>query len=85
VQTGQKGTFVFTIDDQNKAVMRPVTAGRTIANRTVIEQGVKVGERIVTDGMGKLAPGSKVAIKESPPVKEGEKPRSVDARGGTAP
>jgi len=85
VQTGQKGTFVFTIDDQNKAVMRPVTAGRTIANRTVIEQGVKAGERIVTDGMGKLAPGSKVAIKEAAPVKEGDKPRSVDARGGTAP
>jgi len=39
----------------------------------------------VTDGMGKLAPGSKVAIKEAAAVKEGDKPRSVDARGGTAP
>ncbi len=85
VQTGQNGTFVFTVDDQNKAVMRPVTAGRTIANRTVIEQGVKAGERIVTDGMGKLAPGSKVAIKETPAVNTGDKPRQVDAKGGTAP
>jgi len=85
VQTGQNGTFVFTIDEQNKAVMRPVIAGRTIANRTVIEQGVKAGERIVTDGMGKLAPGSKVAIKESPVMKEGDKPRPVDAKGGTTP
>lgn len=85
VQTGQNGTFVFTIDDANKAVMRPVTAGRTIANRTVIEQGVKAGERIVTDGMGKLAPGSKVAIKTTPAVKDGDKPRQVEAKGGTAP
>lgn len=85
VQTGQNGTFVFTVDEQSKAVMRPVTAGRTIANRTVIEQGVKAGERVVTDGMGKLAPGSKVAIKETPAVKDGDKPRAVEAKGGTAP
>jgi multidrug efflux system membrane fusion protein len=85
VQTGQNGTFVFTIDGQDKAVMRPVTAGRTIANRTVIEQGVTAGERIVTDGMGKLAPGSKVAIKETPAVKNGDAPRQVDAKGGTTP
>jgi multidrug efflux system membrane fusion protein len=65
--------------------MRPVTAGRTIANRTVIEQGVTAGERIVTDGMGKLAPGSKVAIKETPAVKNGDAPRQVDAKGGTTP
>ena len=85
VQTGQNGTFVFTVDEQNKAMMRPVTAGRTIANRTVIEQGVKAGERVVTDGMGKLAPGSKVAIKDTPTAPTGEKARPVDAKGGTAP
>ncbi len=85
VQTGQNGMFVFTIDEQNKAVMRPVTAGRTIANRTVIEEGVQAGERIVTDGMGKLAPGSKVAIKETPAVKAGDTPRQVEAKGGTTP
>ena len=85
VQTGQTGTFVFTIDDQNNAVMRPVTAGRTIGNRTVIAQGLKAGERVVTDGMGKLAPGSKVAIKDAPPVKDGDTARVVGAKGGTVP
>jgi multidrug efflux system membrane fusion protein len=92
VQTSQTGTFVFTIDDKGKAVMRPVTAGRAVGDLTVIEQGLKVGERVVTDGQGKLAPGSKVAIKDSPapqrgdsPIKDGAAARAVDAKGATAP
>lgn len=85
VQTGQSGTFVFTIDAASKAVMRPVTAGRTIGQRTVIEQGLAVGERVVTDGMGKLAPGSKVAIKESPAVKDASTGQAVNAKAGVTP
>ena len=92
VQTSQTGTFVFTIDEKNKAVMRTVTAGRVVGDLTVIEQGLKVGERVVTDGQGKLAPGSTVAIKE--PVaprrgdaqpRDGAAARAVDAKGGVAP
>lgn len=85
VQTGQNGTFVFTIDDRSTAVMRPVVAGRTIGSRTVIEQGLTAGERVVTDGMGKLAPGSKVAIKATPALREGSSARAVDAKGGVTP
>ena len=85
VQAGQTGTFVFTIDDRSTAVMRPVIAGRTVGNRTVIEQGLTAGERVVTDGMGKLAPGSKVAIKATPTMPEGASARAVDARGGVTP
>lgn len=92
VQTGQNGTFVFTVDDKMKAVLRPVTAGRVVGERTVIEQGLSVGERVVTDGQGKLAPGSKVAIKDTPasprgdtPIKDGAAARPIEARGGVAP
>ncbi|MBC7843604.1 MAG: efflux RND transporter periplasmic adaptor subunit [Gemmatimonadaceae bacterium] len=92
VQTSQTGTFVFTIDEKGKAVMRTVTAGRVVGDLTVIEQGLKVGERVVTDGQGKLAPGSTVAIKEAvtprrgdAPVRDGAAGRAVDAKGGVAP
>lgn len=92
VQTSQSGTFVFTLDDKGKAVVRPVTVGRQVGERTVIEKGITVGERVVTDGQGKLAPGSKVAIKDAPapvrgdaPIKDGATARPVDAKGGTTP
>ena len=92
VQTSQTGTFVFTIDDKGKAVMRPVTAGRNVGELTVIEQGLKAGERVVTDGQGKLAPGSVVAIKEPAARRRGDAltrdsaaARAVDAKGGVTP
>jgi hypothetical protein len=63
-----------------------------VGDLIVIEQGLKVGERVVTDGQGKLAPGSKVAIKEpsaprrsDAPIKDGAAARAVDAKGGVAP
>jgi multidrug efflux pump subunit AcrA (membrane-fusion protein) len=43
--------------------MKPVTAGGQIGDLTVIAQGLDVGERVVTDGQGKLAPGATVDIK----------------------
>ncbi|MCC7054438.1 MAG: efflux RND transporter periplasmic adaptor subunit [Gemmatimonadaceae bacterium] len=92
VQTSQSGTFVFTLDGQGKAVVRPVTAGRQVGERTVIEKGIAVGERVVTDGQGKLAPGSKVAVKDAPapvrgdaPVRDGATARPVETRGGSTP
>lgn len=92
VQTSQTGTFVFTIDEKGKAVMRTVTAGRVVGDLTVIEQGLKVGERVVTDGQGKLAPGSTVSIKDAVAPRRGEAQprdgaaaRAVDAKGGVAP
>ncbi len=63
IQTGQDGTFVFVVDDKGTAQMRPVTAGRTIGDKTVLETGLEAGVRVVTDGQAKLAPGSKVDIK----------------------
>lgn len=63
IQTGQDGTFVFVVDDKGLAEMRPVTAGRTIGDKTVVETGLDAGVRVVTDGQAKLAPGSKVEIK----------------------
>ncbi|HEX4934113.1 MAG TPA: efflux RND transporter periplasmic adaptor subunit [Gemmatimonadaceae bacterium] len=63
VQTGQDGAFVFVVDAERKAVMKPVTPGRQVGDLTVIEQGLDAGERVVTDGQGKLAPGSKVDVK----------------------
>lgn len=65
VQSGQDGTFVFTVDEKGTAVMKQVVAGRQVGERTVIEQGLEPGERVVTDGQGKLAPGSKVDVKEA--------------------
>jgi multidrug efflux system membrane fusion protein len=63
VQNGQDGTFVFVVDQKNEAIVRPIVAGRIVGDKTLIEQGLEGGERVVTDGQAKLSPGTKVEIK----------------------
>ncbi len=63
VQMGQAGQFVFTIRDDLTAEVRPVVVNRTAGRETVIESGLKPGERVVTDGQHRLMPGAKVEIK----------------------
>jgi multidrug efflux system membrane fusion protein len=45
--------------------MRTVTIARTAGTETVIKEGVKAGETVVTDGQLRLVPGSRINIKEA--------------------
>ena len=64
IQTGQEGLYVFVVKPDLTAEMRPVTPGQSLGGDTVIEQGVKPGEQVVTDGQLGLVPGSKVEVKQ---------------------
>lgn len=64
VQIGQKGQFVFVLKPDQTVEYRDVTVGRTVDNRTVIPQGLKAGETVVTDGQLRLVPGAKAVPKE---------------------
>lgn len=66
VQAGQEGQYVFVIKPDFTAEQRPVVAGRTLNNETIIEKGVQAGERVVTDGQLQLVPGTKVELKTRP-------------------
>jgi multidrug efflux system membrane fusion protein len=63
VQNGQEGPFVFVVDGSGKAAMQPVTVGRAVGDRVVIEKGIAVGTRVVTDGQSRITPGSTVEVK----------------------
>jgi multidrug efflux system membrane fusion protein len=62
VQVSQSGPFVFVVKPDNTVDLRPVKPGqRQEGDLTVIESGVKPGERVVVTGQLALAPGAKVA------------------------
>jgi multidrug efflux system membrane fusion protein len=63
VQSGQLGQFVYVIKPDKTAEMRPVTVGDAIESETVIRQGLKPGEQVVTDGQFNLVPGATVQVK----------------------
>ena len=60
VQTGQQGTFVFVVKQDQTVEMRPVTVGRTSGIDTVLSGGVQPGDTVVTDGHLRLVPGSRI-------------------------
>ncbi|MBI1811835.1 MAG: efflux RND transporter periplasmic adaptor subunit [Nitrospirae bacterium] len=64
IQTGQQGQFVFIVKD-GTAELRPVTAGITYEDVTVIEKGLSAGDEVVTDGQMRLMPVAKVEIKNA--------------------
>jgi RND family efflux transporter MFP subunit len=65
VQSGQRGTFVFVVEN-NAAKVRPVTVARTVDRRALIGDGLKAGETVVTEGQMSLRDGIRVDIKRAP-------------------
>jgi len=67
VQAGQQGSFVFVVKADSTVESRPVKVGRRLSRELVINEGVKAGERVVTDGQLRLVPGARVDIKPQKP------------------
>jgi membrane fusion protein, multidrug efflux system len=63
IQPGQRGAFVFVVKPDLTVESRPVQVGRRLETQTVIQKGLSAGERVVTEGQLRLAPGAKVDIK----------------------
>jgi multidrug efflux system membrane fusion protein len=63
VQTGQQGTYVFTVKSDQTVDMLPVTVARVNGSETVIASGIQPGDTVVTDGHLRLVPGSRISVK----------------------
>ena len=58
--TTQQGSSVYVVDQEMKARLRQVTEHMAIGKQVIIAAGLKAGERIITAGMMKVQPGSRV-------------------------
>jgi membrane fusion protein, multidrug efflux system len=63
VQSGQQGSYVFVVKDDQTVELRPVAIARTNGNESIVEKGLKEGETVVTDGQLRLVPGSRISDK----------------------
>jgi multidrug efflux system membrane fusion protein len=64
VQPAQQGMITWVIGADNKVVPRVVTVERIIGQTVFLSSGVAAGDRVVTDGQLRLAPGTSVTIDE---------------------
>lgn len=65
VLNGPQGTYVYVVDKENKAQVRPVTLGPEYRDLLVIENGLEPGDIVVADGQVRLAPGMSVTASDS--------------------
>lgn len=70
VMITQKGTFVMVVDSNNVVSPRAVKVSDSIGDNYLVDEGLKDGERIVSTGLLKARPGSKVS---ELPARSGEK------------
>lgn len=77
VQTGQQGSYVFTVDTSGNTMQRPVQVARTVDTLAVIGSGLSEGDRVITDGQSRLVAGSKVIVK--PASSTGVKSHAADS------
>ena len=60
VQQGPQGQFVYVVDKDGVAQMRPIQLDLTTDTLAVIAGGVQAGEQVVVEGQNQLRPGAKV-------------------------
>ncbi len=61
VQHGTDGLYAFVVGADSKAELRKIKVGRSIEGRTVIEDGLAPGDRVIVAGQYKVQPGTLVA------------------------
>jgi membrane fusion protein, multidrug efflux system len=62
VQRGPNGTFVYVVNDENTASVRTIKVQKQDEDQTVVSDGVKPPERVVTTGFARLTDGAKVSL-----------------------
>lgn len=65
VLEGPQGKYVYIVDAQGKAEMRPVEVGDWSGEQWVVNKGLQAGDKVIVDGVVKLGPGAPVKVTET--------------------
>ncbi|MEJ0049266.1 MAG: efflux RND transporter periplasmic adaptor subunit [Rhodospirillales bacterium] len=58
VLQNEKGYFVFVVDKEEKAAIRPVKTGDWVGTDATILSGLSAGDRVIADNLMKVRPGT---------------------------
>jgi membrane fusion protein (multidrug efflux system) len=85
VLQGAQGFFVWIVDQEGKAQVRPVEVGDWQGDNWFISSGLSSGERVITDGLVRLAKGTPVKIAATGPGEQPGKSGQAAAKAAPAP
>lgn len=81
VQHGPDGLFAYVSDNDGKAQMRPIKVAQTGNGQTVVSDGIKPGDKTVTDGAYGVQPGVLLdaTVSQGTPQQVPPSPTGIDA------
>jgi multidrug efflux system membrane fusion protein len=82
VQRGPNSNFSYVVKADKTVELRTVTMGPTEGDQTSITSGLSAGEIVVTDGVDKLQPGTKVLLRSSDATEAKSKSAAADDEKG---
>jgi len=60
IQDDQRGSYVYVVDENNTAQRVDIKRGMEARHYAVVAKGLEGGERVITSGLAKIRPGTKV-------------------------
>ena len=80
VQENQAGKFVYKLDEKDLPQLTYIKTKGQSGDAWIVEDGVKKGDRIVTDGIQKLTPGRPVTIVSKEEMKKIESEENLSEK-----
>lgn len=73
IQRGARGAYAYVLNEDGTVKLQNLTTGAMRGDRTLIREGLKPGDKVVTQGVDRLRDGVKVEVieRDSPPVPVG--------------
>ncbi|WP_296662008.1 efflux RND transporter periplasmic adaptor subunit [Paraburkholderia sp.] len=84
VQTGAPGDYVYLVNANDTVSVHKVTLGPSDGKHTVVVAGLAAGERVVTDGLDRLADGAKIKPSTGHPAATGGAHEASGAHASSA-
>ena len=81
LQFGASGTFAYVVDAEDKVQLTPISVGASDGLRSVVEQGLKPGDRLVLEGTDRLRSGNQVEVIGDKPVAAQAEPATLERQG----
>lgn len=70
LQFGSRGNYAYVVGEDSKVELRVLEVGPSNGDKTVVTNGLSVGERIVMEGTDRLRDGSEVEVVDRPKLAE---------------
>lgn len=62
VRDAEEITYVFVVDEKNRAIRKRVAIGDLLSNEIIVSEGLHVGDKVITQGQNQIKDGQVVSL-----------------------